>query len=100
MELINFKSISKHIEIINIGPVISILLCMIYLAYGHEFSLFSSIAISTTLIGMLLYTLIFLMFKFGSSVVIEMKLNLIQVGMLGISILMPFCILSYKFFII
>jgi len=29
-----------------------------------------------------------------------MKLNLIQVGMLGISILMPFCILSYKFFII
>ena len=93
-------SMLQNLEIINIGPVISILLCMIYLAYGYEFSLFSSIAISTTLISMLLYTLIFLMFKFGSSVVIEMKLNLIQVGMLGISILMPFCILSYKFFII
>ena len=99
MELINFKLISKHIEIINIAPLISIFLCMIYLVNGYEFSLFSSIAISTLLIGILLCTLIFLMFKFGLSVVIEMKLNLIQVGMLGISILMPFCIVSYKFFI-
>lgn len=98
--MIDTKKTLEKIEMINIGPVISILLCMLYLAYGYEFSLFSSIAISTTLIGMLLYTLIFLMFKFGSSVVIEIKLNLIHVGMLGISILMPFWILSYKFFII
>ena len=98
--MFDIKSIFKNLEIINIGPVISILLCMIYLVYGYELSLFSSIAISNTLIGMLLCVLIFLMFRFGSSVDIEMKLNLIQVGMLGISILMPFCILSYKFFII
>lgn len=98
--MIDTKKTLEKIEMINIGPVISILLCMLYLAYGYEFSLFSSIAISTTLIGMLLYTLIFLMFKFGSSVVIEIKLNLIHVGMSGISILMPFWILSYKFFII
>ena len=43
-------SVLQNLEMINIGPVISILLCMIYLAYGYEFSLFSSIAISTTII--------------------------------------------------
>ena len=100
MELTNFKSISKYLEITNIGPFISLLLCLIYLSSGDSFLLFISIAISTILITILFIILIFLMFKFGSSVVIEVKLNLIQAGMLGISILMPFCILSYKFFII
>jgi len=93
-------SMLQNLEMINIGPVISILFCIIYFAYGYEFSLVSSIGISIILIGMLLYTLILLIFNFGSSVVMEIKLNLIQVGMLGISIFMPFCILSYKFFII
>jgi hypothetical protein len=98
MELVNFKLILKHMEMINIGPVISIILSMIYVTYGIEFTLFSSMIISAVLIGILFCILIYLIFCFGTKVSIEMNLNLIQVGVFSLSIIMPFCILGYRFF--
>ena len=98
MELVNFKLILKHMEMINIGPVISIILSMIYVTYGIEFTLFSSMIISAVLIGILFCILIYLIFCFGTKFSIEMNLNLIQVGVFSLSIIMPFCILGYRFF--
>jgi hypothetical protein len=98
MELVNFKLILKHMEMINIGPVISIILSMSYVTYGIEFTLFSSMIISAVLIGILFCILIYLIFCFGTKVSIEMNLNLIQVGVFSLSIIMPFCILGYRFF--
>lgn len=91
-------SMLQDLQIINVVPAISILLCLAYLASGSEFTLFSSMMISSILIGILFCTLAYLIFCFGTKITIEMNLNLIQVGILSLSLIMPFCILGYRFF--
>ena len=97
--MIDIKSILKNLEIINIGPVISLSFCAFYLLNGQDFSLFTSIAISLMLISIIVFSSLLIMIRCGIKVFIEMKLNMIQVGFLGLSILLPYCIMSYQFFI-
>tara|TARA_B100000214_G_scaffold341144_1_gene288077 strand:+ start:701 stop:1012 length:312 start_codon:yes stop_codon:yes gene_type:complete len=85
----------QNIGFLSLGPFISIVLSIIFIVSGIQAFLFTSAVITSVIILFLISQAALIILTIGPNVVIEMKADLFSTIFLGLSILMPLCIISH-----
>ena len=88
----------QNIGFLSLGPFVSIALSIIFLTSGIHAFLFTSAVVTSVIILFVLSQVVLIILNIGPNVVIEMKADLFSTIFLGLSILMPLCIISYVAF--
>ena len=85
----------QNIGFLSLGPFVSIALSIIFIVSGIEAFLFTSAVVTSVIILFVISQVVLIIFTIGPNVVIEMKADLFSTLFLGLSILMPLCIISH-----
>ena len=84
-----------HIGFLSIGPFVSIALSIIFLVSEIHAFIFTSALITAVMIMFITFQVVLIILNIGPYVTIEMKADLFPTILVGLSVLMPLCIVSY-----
>ncbi len=87
--------VTQNIGFLSLAPFVSIALSIIYIVSGIQAFLFASSVITSVIILFVISQAALIIFTIGPNVVIEMKADLFSTIFLGLSILIPLCIISH-----
>ena len=85
----------QNMDFLSLAPFVSIALSIIFIVSGTEAFLFASAVITSVIILFFISKAALIILTIGPNVVIEMKADLFSTIFLGLSILIPLCIISY-----
>ncbi len=85
----------QNMDFLSLAPFVSIALSIIFIVSGNEAFLFASAVITSVIILFFISKAALIILTIGPNVVIEMKADLFSTIFLGLSILIPLCIISY-----
>ena len=85
----------QNIGFLSLGPFVSIALSIIFIVSGIHAFIFTSALITAVMIMFITFQVVLIILNIGPNVTIEMKADLFPTILVGLSVLMPLCIVSY-----